>query len=481
MRTDLKLNYGKLREVRGEISEYRQSLERVDNGLENLKRFLAGQESEAVDKLNKKLSDVTINIRDKIETLQLLEETLEDYVDDMERLVKAEGGGITRVDTWDISFNLSQIHAAVRDSFLPMTRSVNGMPHFSLIEDEEEKEKKKKRERNYNRLERFRSSDIMSLKRRVERHLEDLQDIYKNYLKPYEKLDDTYRSRLNKIYSSHTSAGDKWANFWDGFASVADSFITAFAIAAVTAFIAAITPAWLAVAGVVLLGVGVAVMANIPEESVPDWLKPVKKGADGIADKAVKMLKEGPASVVEDIGQGLMDEIQTPEGIASVAGGTVGTLAGGYAGSRVNSALKVEKGSSVGGEAKKTRLPRSNGEWKGEPGNGKWFSNKPEVQKITKGEGVKFVNGRPNFSPWSKGKLKFKKGVLNGSQNDFNNVYDKIKQVKGLSSRNQAKIWLKEKGLTPHHKSPTEIELIPTDLHKNIPHIGSAADLRGGN
>ena len=216
------------------------------------------------------------------------------------------------------------------------------MPHFSLIEDEEEKEKKKKRERNYNRLERFRSSDIMSLKRRVDRHLEDLQDIYKNYLKPYEKLDDTYRSRLNKIYSFHTSAGDIWANFWDGFASVADSFVTAFAIAAVTAFIAAITPVWLAVAGVVLLGAGIAVMANIPEESVPDWLKPVKKGADGIADKAVKMLKEGPVSVVEDIGQGLMDEIQTPEGIASVAGGTVGMLAGGYAGSRVNSALKAD-------------------------------------------------------------------------------------------------------------------------------------------
>ena len=350
MRTDLKLNYGKLREIRGEISEYRQSLERVDNGLENLKRFLAGQESEAVDKLNKKLSDVTINIRDKIETLQLLEETLEDYVDDMERLVKAEGGGITRVDTWDISFNLSQIQTAVRESFRPMSSTVRGMPHFSLIEDEEEKEKKKKRERNYNRLERFRSSDIMSLKRRVDRHLEDLQDIYKNYLKPYEKLDDTYRSRLNKIYSSHTSAGDKWANFWDGFARVADSFVTAFAIAAVTAFIAAITPAWLAVAGVVLLGVGVAVMANIPEESVPDWLKPVKKGADGIEDKAVKMLKEGPASVVEDIGQGLMDEIQTLEGIASVAGGTVGTLAGGYAGSRVNSALKVKKSRNIGGD-----------------------------------------------------------------------------------------------------------------------------------
>ncbi|MFV0379201.1 MAG: HNH endonuclease [Anaerorhabdus sp.] len=35
-------------------------------------------------------------------------------------------------------------------------------------------------------------------------------------------------------------------------------------------------------------------------------------------------------------------------------------------------------------------------------------------------------------------------------------------------------------GLTPHHTSTTSIDLIPTDLHGNIPHIGSASDLRGG-
>lgn len=48
-----------------------------------------------------------------------------------------------------------------------------------------------------------------------------------------------------------------------------------------------------------------------------------------------------------------------------------------------------------------------------------------------------------------------------------------------FKSKNQGKAWLKEKRLTPHHKSSTEIELIPTDLHANIPHIGSASDLRG--
>ncbi|WP_115610357.1 HNH endonuclease [Bacillus sp. H1a] len=53
-------------------------------------------------------------------------------------------------------------------------------------------------------------------------------------------------------------------------------------------------------------------------------------------------------------------------------------------------------------------------------------------------------------------------------------------QLKGFKSKNQGKAWLKERGLTPHHKSSTEIGLIPTELHANIPHIGSASDLRGG-
>ena len=84
----------------------------------------------------------------------------------------------------------------------------------------------------------------------------------------------------------------------------------------------------------------------------------------------------------------------------------------------------------------KTRLPRTNGKWVGEPSNGKWYSDKTEVKNITKGEGVEFIDGRPNFTPWSKGSLKFKEGMLNGSKTDFNLVYEKIKQLKGFNSMN---------------------------------------------
>ncbi|MFD1337149.1 hypothetical protein ACFQ4N_16525 [Oceanobacillus iheyensis] len=99
--------------------------------------------------------------------------------------------------------------------------------------------------------------------------------------------------------------------------------------------------------------------------------------------------------------------------------GKAGKLVKEYDGFKVNSKGEVpaKKSKSSGDGAKsvdnpKTRLPRNNGHWNGEPGNGKWYSDKPEVQKVTNGKGVEFKDGRPNFTPWSKGSIKFKEGLL---------------------------------------------------------------------
>lgn len=126
----------------------------------------------------------------------------------------------------------------------------------------------------------------------------------------------------------------------------------------------------------------------------------------------------------------------------------------------------------------KTRLPRTNGYWEGKPGDGLWYSENISVIEITGGEGVPFKNGRPDFSKWSQGSIEFEIGELDGSNSDFTAVYKVIKEKYNLSSNNQAKLLLRELGLTPHHSSTTVIELIPTRLHGNIPHIGSASDLR---
>jgi hypothetical protein len=126
----------------------------------------------------------------------------------------------------------------------------------------------------------------------------------------------------------------------------------------------------------------------------------------------------------------------------------------------------------------KCRLPRAGGLWAGEAGDGLWFSSKTEVNQITDGQGIQFKNGRPDFSPWSKGSIEFEPGQLNGTDSDFGLVYKAIAKEKNLPSAAAAENYLREAGLTPHHVDNTTIQLIPTALHKNVPHIGSASDLR---
>lgn len=79
----------------------------------------------------------------------------------------------------------------------------------------------------------------------------------------------------------------------------------------------------------------------------------------------------------------------------------------------------------------RTRLPRNNGHWNGSPGNGIWYSDISAVNAITGGKGIVFKDGRPDFSPWSKGMIRFDDGVLNGTRQDFTKVYEYLRDQSG--------------------------------------------------
>ncbi|WP_395135557.1 T7SS effector LXG polymorphic toxin [Bacillus amyloliquefaciens] len=128
----------------------------------------------------------------------------------------------------------------------------------------------------------------------------------------------------------------------------------------------------------------------------------------------------------------------------------------------------------------RTVLPRNKGRWEGAPGDGKWYSDIPEVKAATKGEPITFKDGRPDFTPWTVANIKFKTGELNGTKKDFRLVYKKIKEIKGFKSQAQAKKWLSQQGLTPHHLDSVTIQLVPSMINNKIRHIGGASDLRGG-
>jgi hypothetical protein len=128
------------------------------------------------------------------------------------------------------------------------------------------------------------------------------------------------------------------------------------------------------------------------------------------------------------------------------------------------------------------RLPRSNGEWvSGTPGHGLWKSNVPAVNAITNNQPIPYINGKPDFSAWSKGEIYFKRGTLTGvNSKDFLKAFKKISQIKNLKYNKDAKQLLKAKGLTLHHLDSKSIELVPSALHNNVPHIGAASGLKRG-
>ncbi|OMF84001.1 hypothetical protein BK147_33580, partial [Paenibacillus sp. FSL R7-0337] len=126
----------------------------------------------------------------------------------------------------------------------------------------------------------------------------------------------------------------------------------------------------------------------------------------------------------------------------------------------------------------KERLPRTGGKWEGEPGNGKWYSDHSEVKEVIGDEPIIFKDGKPDFSRWSNYELEFELGQLNGTDADFKLVYNRLVELGLAKNKTQAKALLKSQGLTPHHLSNTEIQMIPSKLHGNIPHKGSASEMR---
>ncbi|MCT4648350.1 MAG: HNH endonuclease [Carboxylicivirga sp.] len=133
---------------------------------------------------------------------------------------------------------------------------------------------------------------------------------------------------------------------------------------------------------------------------------------------------------------------------------------------------------NLDGTPVKSRLPKTKGKWiEGTRGNGIWKSEIDEVNAITKGEGIPFKNGYPDFSKWEFGKIEVK--GMTGTNKDFSLGYKKMMEEYGFETQKQAADWLKENGITLHHmEDGIHLQLVPSDLHNNIPHRGGASILR---
>jgi cell division protein ZapA (FtsZ GTPase activity inhibitor) len=383
MRTDLRLVYSELEKVSERISDYYRAIEEVEVAVEDMRSFLEEQESEAITKLKEKLDSVTIDMADKKSMLEALGNILDDYIADMRGLVReAVSGNQTRVDTLDVSYNLWQMKNAYQSLEQATAFPVSGESFWQFGDEEEAEEEKRKREGNYQKLENFRINQLAGLKARMKSRLDGIEDIYKKYLKAFETMDDSYRKRLDEIYNEKTSSQDKRKNFWESFGNISKAFLKAFAVAAAGAVLLALLPAWaplVMLGGVALVGAGCMVMAEVPKEYVPEWMSGIKDTSDGVSKKLKGYLKR-PEGMIEDIGQGLMDTVQTPEGIASVSGTVSGMLLGNWAGKMIKPQVYAQVGKTKENVVKWWNNARNNVRTAGNGGRGFQVKPAPKVK-----------------------------------------------------------------------------------------------------
>lgn len=130
-----------------------------------------------------------------------------------------------------------------------------------------------------------------------------------------------------------------------------------------------------------------------------------------------------------------------------------------------------------------SRLPAEQegmGWWEGQRGNSNWWPDKPEVQAITRGKPIRFVNFEPDFSPWSKGEVKILGGRMTGGRADTAEA-DRIFAMRNpnrFADADAVASYRDANRLSWHHKMDMEtLQLVPSDLNdgSNTPHLGGAS------
>ena len=148
------------------------------------------------------------------------------------------------------------------------------------------------------------------------------------------------------------------------------------------------------------------------------------------------------------------------------------------------------------------RIPVNGGEWSNEAGNSTWKPNPDGVPQLNNPEnktweeilkehdidGISFSDGDPDFSEISEGEVQIDDFTESRDKN-FRQAEEKLaeqwtkegKDGKEWTPREVAE-WRKENGYTWHEcKDCTTMQLVPSEVHNNIPHSGGISEIKKQN
>jgi hypothetical protein len=211
LKSDLKVNYSIIGNIRDKIATYKSAIEVMEESLNNIKSRLETENSgEAVAALISKHEDLQGDIDSCKGELEDLFNLFSGYHDEMTGIISPKNySSIMQVDRDDIYWNMESIFGAC-DAVGMIRYKVSTYRSFPSFSDTDEE--KENQERNYSKMEEI-WSIINSYKSRFDEDKDDMANLFNNKIVPYEDKDDEYASRAGNVYDKYASSWERMGKF----------------------------------------------------------------------------------------------------------------------------------------------------------------------------------------------------------------------------------------------------------------------------
>lgn len=210
---DLKINFGTLDELNGDLYGFMRALERMDEALNHLDGFLNNSSGETIEALKQEKQKTVESVSTYKSQVNDVYELTREYIDEMTWHIKPFSyHAMTRVDRNDIWWNLETIDVAIGNRTYQKIKR----PYAAYRDTAEENIFT--RNRNKQKIE-----DIEDIITRLNRNLSEdihyLKQLFNDHIVPYEETDNHYKSRARRVYQQYT-------DFWEGVGDVFNGVVT---------------------------------------------------------------------------------------------------------------------------------------------------------------------------------------------------------------------------------------------------------------
>ncbi|WP_240458699.1 AHH domain-containing protein [Virgibacillus sp. Bac330] len=318
MKRDLQINYGVLDDIIGELRKYKSALGKMDDSLDKVSTFVQTNEGKSVEAWDQNINTSKEKIANYETQINDLLSLFENYVTDTTRYISPiSRNTMMRVDRNDIWANLKQIEGGITNNlFKALNKSYQQPASFFGMFDDPTDAEKEASEINRRHMERIQTS-IEATRKKLERNMDELWDLYNSKVKKFENADDEYNNLAGNVKRKYT-------NFFEGVMDVVSSVNKAvddFEKGIVNSIAGMVTGLLTVVkdAGVV------AVSGVVPDPVEPSWLKEsADETVDAYTQAAIQFLQD-PMRAVESTAQSFTDNVEQ-EGVMYVTGATIPAL-----------------------------------------------------------------------------------------------------------------------------------------------------------